>query len=303
MEYNSVLRDNNFLTDLLADKMDVIRRKATMYESMGDVEAASKMQEIFHLLKRMYDVSGKEKLRILARQGSGDELPWESAREVQEAMDLADEAMAQLGRSAMSNAAQRQAAALQEVDRLKVQIQGLEAAMEQTLKRERSSSSEKSHTISRLNEQILELERVKASLENKGEMYKQQIAALRKENLAHIASLEAKINSQVSRIQELEALGLEATKQQLEEAKATAINLLSEKEACEASLESRKHQINIDPEVEREALVLEIARRDEVIRKLTRQAQESQGRSLTVLSVSTAIVILSLTAYIFFMRK
>ena len=68
-------------------------------------------------------------------------------------------------------------------------------------------------------------------------MYKEQIATLHKENLAHIASLETKINSQVSRIQELEALGLEAT----------------------------KHLINIDPEVEREALALEIARRDEVI--------------------------------------
>ena len=59
MEYDLVLRQTNFFTDLLADKMDVIRRKAAMYESMGDVEAASKMQEIFHLLKRMYDVSGK----------------------------------------------------------------------------------------------------------------------------------------------------------------------------------------------------------------------------------------------------
>ena len=77
-------------------------------------------------------------------------------------MDLADEAMNQLGRSAMSNAAQRRAAALQEVNRLIAQIQDLEAAVEQTRKRERLSSSEKSQAISRLNKQIQELERVKA---------------------------------------------------------------------------------------------------------------------------------------------
>ncbi len=108
MTYDRSARNDNFFLDLLADKMDVLQRKAQTYYDLGQTEAYEAMQRSWNALHDQYNLlldsrftrkSSTTFRTTKGRDADGTRL----LRGIQRAMDAADRAMDQAGKVALNS--------------------------------------------------------------------------------------------------------------------------------------------------------------------------------------------------------
>jgi chromosome segregation ATPase len=202
MKYDTSYRSLNFVTDLVADKMDVIKRKAEMYSARGYTDAVTEMQRVWGLLKRAYDTA-KTDIALVTRDDKGTPIAWAGSRPTQYAMDAADTAMTQYGQILRNDLRQERAAAEAAIADLNAQINALRLELTATQKSRTLDNAEKMRQINALQSSIEAANATITNLQNAKRMCDDQLSALRAESLDQKRNLEAQIKAHMDRIREL----------------------------------------------------------------------------------------------------
>ena len=147
LSYDTSSRALNFVTDLLADKMDVIKRKAEMYTSGGYTEAANEMMKSWGLLKSAYDKALTD-IRVVSRDEKGSPIDWAGTRQTQFAMDYADGAMRRFGDVVLNDIRSQRDACDAQIAGLNTQIRSLSQDMENLKASHRVDMAERSDNSS-----------------------------------------------------------------------------------------------------------------------------------------------------------
>lgn len=108
MPYNRTERNANFFLDLLADKMDVLQRKADMYMRLGEKDALKEIMSSWNGLHAVYNAllspQMSRKVSTTFKTTKGDALPGDAIiSRIQKAMDGADQAMKKAGDMSLQN--------------------------------------------------------------------------------------------------------------------------------------------------------------------------------------------------------
>lgn len=108
MMYNRDERNANFFLDLLADKMDVLQRKADMYMRLGEEDAFNAIMSSWNGLHTVYnallDPKMSRSVSTTFKTVKGDAVPGDQfVSRVQKAMDSADKAMKIAGDISLKN--------------------------------------------------------------------------------------------------------------------------------------------------------------------------------------------------------
>jgi len=291
MTYDPTIRSLNFVTDLLADKMDVIRRKAEMYADSGYVEASEAMRDVWSKLNSAYE-SAKDDIRLISNE-LGKPIEWGGSSQVQQAMDIAYEAMTRYGLATLERIRQERANAEMRISSLKSQALSLQQEME-SLKRDYNiSSAEKIQTISTLQAQVTTLKKSIANAENtifacESKTRTIQAEALMREKVlvGKIQTLEQTIrslNTQIDESKKSAELDLSSQRSiiadltlKLDNAKTSLTSLIREKNACMEQIASLKRISSS----EAENLNSEIASYKREIQELYAQIDTLKGSNL-----------------------
>ena len=136
MSYNRAERNANFFLDLLADKMDVLQRKAEMYMRLGEKDALAAIQKSWSALHATYNALLDPKMSrstiTTFKTNKGEPVSGDiMLRRIQSAMDNADRAMRLAGDISLKNRVNTQGQLMSQVAKLNAEVSSLNTAIEQ----------------------------------------------------------------------------------------------------------------------------------------------------------------------------
>ena len=248
MVYDESKRALNFVTDLLADKMDTIRRKVEVHASMGHTESANGLIEAWSLLKDAYDRSLGEIL-VLTRDGKGSFVDWAGVRQTQRAMDSADTAMRLSSQSMLDGIRRERNEVLSESRRLRAEVLACSNRIEALQADYSLRTADKIRELAALTKEMSILTAHAEGMKKTLDQNKMRTASLQAETLALQKALESKIRDQTAQITSLQSqinaaqsaheIGQSAQKdaiarlnQKIAEREATISSLTKAKNAC-----------------------------------------------------------------------
>jgi chromosome segregation ATPase len=278
LEYNSGMRSLNFLTDLLADKMDVLKRKAETYAQFGYSQASKDMQQLWQLLHNIYQRSGAD-IRIMAKDARGQLVDWPDVRAIQFAMDRANAAMLRYGQQMLNDNMNNLMACQRKSEENIEKIRTLNMQIQQIQEDQRIAMSEKVQMLANIQKKVQELEAElvncmasKRECEDRVNAMLQEAASQKNEIDIQIQNYEdrlAELNAQLVDAENNAILGLStrdeninALSAQIEEAKVALANLEAAKSAADseiAVLQAANEELEVQLASSSEPLTLEIS--------------------------------------------
>lgn len=176
--YNRDHRNLNFFTDLLADKMDVIRRKAKMYGELGYADAAKSMHEVWRQLHKAFIGAQSKGVGIVMPNDKGGISPWDRTASVQIAMDNADKMMSMFGPIILKDLLDKQRSLSSEVQNCEDRCNALTRDIQSLQDSHSVDMLAKSDYISNLEEELNSSANSLLVAQNEKEACEAQIAAL-----------------------------------------------------------------------------------------------------------------------------